>query len=256
MSTAHAGNAHEFIDRSGAVSQTIPVCVIWGSGKSNSRDLPCPVRQRAGPWRSGQERGRGPFRRLAMSILAPSGRLLSGRAMPYPYGGEPQEARVDRQAIDDIFGPVLARNENALLADDPAFPGTISHEPLTQLEIVAQARQNSDADGSQPGASAADTTLEPLAVEPMTQRRVLTLATPIIGENLLQTAVGAVDTFMVARLGAAAVAGVGTGLSWSSSSSRSSPPSTSARRCWSPRRSAPASRSVPIAWRGRPSSGD
>jgi putative MATE family efflux protein len=49
------------------------------------------------------------------------------------------------------------------------------------------------------------------APEPMTQRRVLTLATPIIGENLLQTAVGAVDTFMVARLGAAAVAGVGTG---------------------------------------------
>ena len=47
--------------------------------------------------------------------------------------------------------------------------------------------------------------------EPMTQRRVLGLATPIIGENLLQTAVGAVDTFMVARLGAYAVAGVGIG---------------------------------------------
>src|SRR5687768_17155737 len=47
--------------------------------------------------------------------------------------------------------------------------------------------------------------------QPMTQRRVLSLATPIIGENLLQTLVGAVDTFMVARLGAAAVAGVGTG---------------------------------------------
>ena len=47
--------------------------------------------------------------------------------------------------------------------------------------------------------------------EPMTQRRVLTLATPIIGENLLQTLVGVVDTFMVATLGAAAVAGVGTG---------------------------------------------
>src|SRR3954471_23511725 len=47
--------------------------------------------------------------------------------------------------------------------------------------------------------------------EPMTQRRVLNLATPIIGENLLQNAVGAVDTFMVARLGAFAVAGVGTG---------------------------------------------
>src|SRR5688572_11830516 len=47
--------------------------------------------------------------------------------------------------------------------------------------------------------------------EPMTQRRVLALATPIIGENLLHTMVGAVDTFMVARLGAAAVAGVGMG---------------------------------------------
>jgi multidrug resistance protein, MATE family len=52
---------------------------------------------------------------------------------------------------------------------------------------------------------------ETLAPKPMTQRRVLSLATPIIGENLLQTLVGAVDTFMVARLGAAAVAGVGTG---------------------------------------------
>jgi putative MATE family efflux protein len=39
---------------------------------------------------------------------------------------------------------------------------------------------------------------------------VLRLATPIIGENLLHTMVGAVDTYMVARLGAAAVAGVGT----------------------------------------------
>ena len=46
---------------------------------------------------------------------------------------------------------------------------------------------------------------------PMTRRRVLGLATPIIGENLLHTLVGAVDTFLVARLGAAAVAGVGTG---------------------------------------------
>ena len=52
---------------------------------------------------------------------------------------------------------------------------------------------------------------ETLAPQPMTQRRVLSLATPIIGDNLLQTLVGAVDTFMVARLGAAAVAGVGTG---------------------------------------------
>jgi putative MATE family efflux protein len=49
------------------------------------------------------------------------------------------------------------------------------------------------------------------APPPMTQKRVLGLATPIIGENLLHTMVGAVDTFLVARLGAAAVAGVGIG---------------------------------------------
>ena len=46
----------------------------------------------------------------------------------------------------------------------------------------------------------------------MTQRRVLALAVPIIGESLLQTLVGTADTFMVARLGKAAVAGVGTSL--------------------------------------------
>ena len=45
---------------------------------------------------------------------------------------------------------------------------------------------------------------------PMDQRRVLGLAVPIIGENLLQTLVGAVDTLLVAQLGSAAVAGVGT----------------------------------------------
>ena len=49
------------------------------------------------------------------------------------------------------------------------------------------------------------------AVPPMTQRRVLGLAVPIIGENLLQTAVGAIDTLLVGRIGAAAVAGVGIG---------------------------------------------
>ncbi len=47
---------------------------------------------------------------------------------------------------------------------------------------------------------------------PMTQRRVLGLAMPIIGENFLQTLVGAADTFMVAHLGSAAVAGVGTSI--------------------------------------------
>ncbi|MCO5222414.1 MAG: MATE family efflux transporter [Thermomicrobiales bacterium] len=45
---------------------------------------------------------------------------------------------------------------------------------------------------------------------PMDRRRVLGMAIPIIGENLLQTMVGAVDTLLVARLGSVAVAGVGT----------------------------------------------
>jgi putative MATE family efflux protein len=46
----------------------------------------------------------------------------------------------------------------------------------------------------------------------MTQRRVLGLALPIIGENLLQTMVGVVDTLFVAALGASALAGVGIAL--------------------------------------------
>lgn len=49
-------------------------------------------------------------------------------------------------------------------------------------------------------------------VELMTQRRVLRLALPIIGENMLQTLVGLVDTLFVAHLGAAAIAGVGVAL--------------------------------------------
>lgn len=48
--------------------------------------------------------------------------------------------------------------------------------------------------------------------EPMSQRRVLRLALPIIGENLLQTAVGAIDMLLVSRLGDAAIAGVGIGV--------------------------------------------
>lgn len=44
------------------------------------------------------------------------------------------------------------------------------------------------------------------------RRRVFTLAAPVIGENLLQTLLGVVDTLLVAGLGAAALAGVGTAL--------------------------------------------
>ena len=43
-------------------------------------------------------------------------------------------------------------------------------------------------------------------------RRVITLAWPVIAQNLLETLVGVIDTLLVARLGAAAIAGVGTSL--------------------------------------------
>ncbi len=54
---------------------------------------------------------------------------------------------------------------------------------------------------------------EPLPEEPTAlRRRVLGLAWPVIGENLLETLLGIVDTALVAGLGTAAIAGVGSGL--------------------------------------------
>jgi multidrug resistance protein, MATE family len=47
---------------------------------------------------------------------------------------------------------------------------------------------------------------------PSMYRRVIGLAWPVIAQNLLETLVGVVDTILVARLGAAAIAGVGTAL--------------------------------------------
>lgn len=52
----------------------------------------------------------------------------------------------------------------------------------------------------------------PEAERPSAQRRVFNLAWPVIGENFLETLLGIVDTLMVARLGTAAIAGVGTSL--------------------------------------------
>jgi Na+-driven multidrug efflux pump len=51
----------------------------------------------------------------------------------------------------------------------------------------------------------------PPAPAPELERRVLGMAWPVIGENLLQTLLGVVDTLLVAQLGAAAIAGVGAG---------------------------------------------
>jgi putative MATE family efflux protein len=57
-----------------------------------------------------------------------------------------------------------------------------------------------------PAASAAP--IEPRAM----RRRVLGLAGPIIGENFLETLLGIIDTWLVAGLGAVALAGVGSAL--------------------------------------------
>lgn len=52
----------------------------------------------------------------------------------------------------------------------------------------------------------------PTSPTPPMQRRVLGLAWPVIGENVLETLLGIVDTLLVAGLGAVAIAGVGSGL--------------------------------------------
>jgi multidrug resistance protein, MATE family len=54
--------------------------------------------------------------------------------------------------------------------------------------------------------------LPPIRPQQSLQRRVLELAAPVIGENLLQTLLGVMDTILVAGLGAVALAGVGSAL--------------------------------------------
>ena len=163
---------------------------------------------------------------------------------------------MDRKATDGIFGPVLARSEGALRPDDPSFQGAISPEPLTQLEVVAQARQISDADGHEPAASAAD------AVAGAGGDRADDAASSADAGDADHRREPAPDVGWRGRHvhgGAPRRRGrgreSGSASNWSSSSSRSSPRSISARRCWSRRRSAPGTRSVPTGWPARPSSG-
>lgn len=91
--------------------------------------------------------------------------------------------------------------------------GATNHEQPAGIDpgeiIVAPAELSLPVEGMIPITDDVVVSTEGDPAAPMTQRRVLGLAVPIIGENFLQTMVGAVDTFMVAKLGAAAVAGVG-----------------------------------------------
>ena len=52
----------------------------------------------------------------------------------------------------------------------------------------------------------------PTLAEVALPQRVFNLAWPVIGENFLQTMLGIVDTLLVAKLGTAAIAGVGSAL--------------------------------------------
>jgi multidrug resistance protein, MATE family len=62
-----------------------------------------------------------------------------------------------------------------------------------------------------PGAEAPPESAPPIEPRAM-RRRVLGLAGPIIGENFLETLLGIIDTWLVAGLGAVALAGVGSSL--------------------------------------------
>src|SRR5262249_40996057 len=62
------------------------------------------------------------------------------------------------------------------------------------------------------GAAVANESSANTSVQAALRRRVLGLAGPVIGENLLETLLGIVDTALVAHLGATAIAGVGGAL--------------------------------------------
>ena len=83
----------------------------------------------------------------------------------------------------------------------PADP----HSPGTGRQRLAVAT-------TVPGPNAAAATAAAGAADPSLQRRVFGLAWPVISENFLQTMLGIVDTLLVAQLGTAAIAGVGSAL--------------------------------------------
>jgi hypothetical protein len=80
---------------------------------------------------------------------------------------------------------------------------------------MTTAREETTPDAAPPEGAGVSTVPPPLPPEeagPVLRRRVLGLAWPVIGENMLETLLDIVNTVLVAGLGAAAVAGVGSGL--------------------------------------------
>ncbi|MEX1021473.1 MAG: MATE family efflux transporter, partial [Litorilinea sp.] len=82
----------------------------------------------------------------------------------------------------------------------PEFKGTDT-QPALNTALATEAE-----------APASQLDSAPASEEVSLQRRVFNLAWPVISENFLQTLLGIVDTLMVASLGAAALAGVGSAI--------------------------------------------
>ncbi len=98
-----------------------------------------------------------------------------------------------------MTAPVVVRGRNlggmVSVELEPKVPDTLAGE-------------DGDAGGAGDGAERDD---RPVSTRSM-YRKVINLSWPVITQNLLETLVGVVDTILVARLGAAAIAGVGTAL--------------------------------------------
>ncbi|HJZ48518.1 MAG TPA: MATE family efflux transporter [Roseiflexaceae bacterium] len=83
-----------------------------------------------------------------------------------------------------------------------------TEETVIELENNLPELPGADATAQPNGAEATGEPIEPRAL----RKRVLGLAGPIIGENFLETLLGIIDTWLVAGLGAMALAGVGSAL--------------------------------------------
>lgn len=99
---------------------------------------------------------------------------------------------------------------NQVDVDGPGRPTSAGESPPNNSGALPQDEAAAPAPAV-PGEAALDAGVQSAGARDL-RRRVLSLAGPVIGENMLETMLGIVDTLLVARLGAAAIAGVGSAL--------------------------------------------